>query len=233
MKQTILLILVGLCASIGAFGESKSPTSAPPPLIPSEPIWVFGFIPQDAWVSHHYILTNPHEDTVTILSMDGACDCTHVPKGPVKVPPGGRYLMKTLFDTRTYYGETNRSVHIVTDHQPNPEMDVYFASIASVKPNTIAMVPPSVAFIRGIDQQTVQIQNLSSKETRFTIYADHDSILTLSETQFILPAKGTRDINVTIDWSKVPKGDSYSCLVVEYLREEGNRASIPIKINKF
>jgi hypothetical protein len=229
---SLMVIWTLLLAVVSAAAEKKT---APEdlPLIPSEYVWFFGYIPEGAWVSHHFTLQNPHPDTVIITSLVPGCDCTHVPKPPIVIPPGENRLLKVLFDTRTYFGETNRDVHIVTNYAPHPEMDLYFGSIAAGTPGSVAIDPPSTVFIVGKDSQTFTIRNLTGETTQFRLFVDNDSSLTISEDRFSLPGKGEKTITARPVWEKFPTGPSYSSLVMEVIRTKPFRVTIPIKINKF
>jgi len=190
-------------------------------------------IPRDATVTHHFALTNNHPETVTITDIVSDCDCTHVPKAPIAVPPGETYLLKVSFDTKTYFGETNRDIHLVTDYKPLPEMTVYFTSLAARRPNTVNISPPLTAFITGKNSQNFTIENLGDEKTVFRVLMDNDSIFTVSETNFTLKGKQKKELTVSPVWERIPSGSHYSCLVLEVSRKENFRVSIPIKVNKF
>jgi hypothetical protein len=233
MKRLLIFsLIIFLLAGIALSGKKRSGESALP-LEPDEFMWHFGMVPKDAWVSHHFALTNTHKDTITITKIDADCDCTYTPRTPVSVPPGETYLMKVLFDTRTYFGETNRNILIVTDYKPSPEMPVYFTSLAARRPNTITVSPRSTAFIPGKDTQKFTIENLSDEKTQFKIYIDSDSVFTVSETEFTIKGKQESDITVFPIWDRIPNGSHHSCLVLEASRGEAFRVTIPIKINKY
>jgi hypothetical protein len=226
---SILMLFSGTRAADPA--GSKEP---PPALTTSEVNWLFGYIPGGAWVCHHYVMTNPHPDTVTIIDIDADCDCTHTTRSPIKVPPGESRLFQVLFDTRTYSGEVNRDIRLTTDFEPNPEMYLYYMSVASYTPRTISITPPSTVFIVGKDDQEFMIKNLKDAKTNFKIFIDNDSSLAVSDTEFIL--KGQKDMTVSVSplWDRLPTGSHYRCLVMEVTRpEEFFRVAIPVKINKF
>jgi len=232
-KLSFLIPCIVLFLFLPVFAVEKTPPPADPPLIPSEFVWLFGYIPDGAWVNHHYVLHNPHSDAVTILSLAPGCDCTHVPKTPIVIPPGKSHLLEVQFDTRTYFGETNRDVHVVTNYKPNPEMDLYFGSVAARAPGSVTVEPSSTAFIPGKDSQAFAIRNLTDETTQFRLYLDNDSSLTLSEDRFTLSGKGEKTVTVSPRWEKFPTGSSYSSLVLEVVRAKSFRVTIPIKVNKF
>jgi len=231
-KSLIFFLALALVATI-SWAAEKDTQQVDLPLDPDEYLWRFGMIPRDATVVHHFALTNNHEVPVTISDIVSDCDCTHVPKTPVVVQPGETYMMKVRFDTKTYFGETNRDIHLVTDYQPLPEMTVYFTSLAARRPNTINITPPFTAFIPGKDSQTFTIENLTDEKTEFRVRMDNDSIFTLSESRFTLKGKQKMELTVYPIWDRIPEGSDYSCLVLEVSREESFGVSIPIKINKF
>ncbi len=234
MKTARLPIIALLLLAVGLLSGAKQEYKPEPPLTASEMIWLFGMLPRDAKVSHHFALTNPHKDTITILSVDADCECVTVPKGPVAVPPGGTYLLKVGFDSKTYFGETNRDIKLTTDYDSLPVMVLYISSLVGESPRTLKITPPFTAFIPGKNEQTFTVQNLSDRKTEFKVLVDHDSILVPSETAFTLKAKQSQEFTLNPVWDKVPTGNSYSCVVLEFTRADTSyQASIPITLNKF
>ena len=203
------------------------------PLVPSEFFWFYGIVPVDAWVSHHFILANNHADTVTILKLIPGCDCTHVPSPPIVIPPGHKYLLNVQFDSKTYTGEINRDVHIITDFGSRPEMDLYFGSFIGAYLKSVQVMPTSLLFIPGKAEITVGIRNMVEETTNFKLYVDNDSLVTISKAEFSLKGGQKEDIIVTPKLDRVPTGSTYSCLVLEIIRKDSKRVTIPIKINKF
>ncbi len=233
MKRTLTIILAIVLMAGLVLAADKKAANADLPLDPDEFLWQFGMIPGDATVSHHYALTNKHSVPVTIKEIISDCDCTKTSRAPVTVQPGETFLLGVTFDTKTYFGETNRDIHLVTDYEPMPEMTVYFTSLAARRPNTINIEPRMTAFIQGKNSQTFVIENLSDRKAGFTIFPDNDSTLTVSPTEFTLKSKQKQEITVSPVWDRVAIGSYYGCLVVEVSRDEKFRVSIPIKINRF
>jgi hypothetical protein len=221
-----------LASGLGSAADQKDKKQGLP-LNPDQFLWNFGMIPRDAVVCHHFALTNFYEDTVTITEIISDCDCTKTPKTPITVAPGETYLLPVEFDTKTYLGETNRDIHLVTDYEPSPEMTIYFTSQASRLPNTVAIAPRMTAFIPGKNSQEFTIENLSDEKTRFAIYIDNDSTFSLSESSFTLKGKQKKQVIVSADWDRISQGSHFRCLVVQVSRKENFGFSIPIKINKY
>jgi hypothetical protein len=229
-RSLIIFLLLAFCF-MGAVKQKYKPE---PPLVASEMIWLFGMMPRDSKVTHHFALTNKHRDTVKILSIDADCECTTVPKGPIAVAPGETYLLKVGFDSRTYYGETNRDIKVTTDYDSLPVMVLYISSMPGETPRTLKITPPVTAFIPGKNEQSFTVENLSDMKTDFAVLIDHDSILVPSETEFTLKGKQSRELTLNPVWDKVPRGSSYSCVVLEFTRADTSyQASIPITLNKY
>ncbi len=214
--------------------EEFPPPGVNPPLVPSEYVWFFGYIPKDGWVTHHYSMTNNHEDTVTITKLIPGCDCTQLPRVPIVVPPGESRLIEVGFNTKTYSGETNRDVHVITDFAENPNMDLFFASMVGYQPRTVKVTPPSTVFIAGKEKQTFSVANLLDSEVKVRILIDNDSTMSVTETEFTLDEKESMEFSVLPDWKKLEYGPKYKTIAIEFERgTEIFRVSIPIKSNKF
>ncbi|MCK5126552.1 MAG: DUF1573 domain-containing protein [candidate division Zixibacteria bacterium] len=203
------------------------------PLVPSEYVWFFGYIPTDGWVAHSFSLTNNHEDTVTILKFIPGCDCTHVPRTPITFAPGETKLVKIDFDTKTYSGETNRDVHVMTDYKVNPNLDLYFASVIGMRPRTVKISPASTVFIAGKEKQTISVINLIDEDVDVKIIIDMDSSLSVSKASFELEGEETVEFDIIPNWDKVGFGPQHYSVTVEFEREDAFRISIPVKTNKF
>lgn len=226
----LLIVLL----AFGLMGAKKREYKPEPPLTASEMIWLFGMIPPEATVTHHFALTNTHKDTITIKSIEADCECVTVPKTPIAVAPGQTYLMKVDFNTKTYIGETNRDITIKTDYDSLPVMVLYISSLAGQMPRTLKITPAFTAFIPGKEEQTFTVENLSDLKTDFAVLIDHDSTLIPSEAEFTLKGKQSRDLTLRPVWDKVPIGNSYGCVVLEYTRSDtAYQATIPITLNKY
>jgi hypothetical protein len=233
-KLRPLLACLILLLALGLIAAKKQEYKPEPPLTASEMIWLFGMIPPDATVTHHFALTNTHKDTITINSIDADCECVTVPKTPIAVAPGQTYLLKVDFNTKTYIGETNRDIKITTDYDSLPVMVLYISSLAGQMPRTLKITPAFTAFIPGKDEQTFTIENLSDLRTDFAVLIDHDSSLVPSETEFTLKGRQSHDLTLRPDWNKVSTGDSYGCVVLEYTRSDtAYQATIPVTLNKY
>lgn len=244
MKYTILFLCLFLipAVTLGAAGGADDdrnikefpPPGVNPPLTPSEYVWFFGYIPRDSYVTHHYAMTNTHEDTVTITDIVPGCDCTFPPRTPIVVPPGETRLVKIGFDTKTYTGETNRDIHIVTDYAENPKMDLYFASMVAYQPRTVRIEPPSTVFIAGKEKQAFTISNLLDNDVTVRLIVDNDSTMNVSDTEFTLDGKESHEFTIMPDWEKLLYGPQYNSVVAEFERgPEVFRVTIPVKTNKF
>ena len=239
MRLIVTLGFIVLCIAGIACGADPQnidkipPPGVNPPLTPTEFVWFYGYIPAGTWVCHNYGLTNNRKDTVTITQLVPGCDCTQVPKTPIKIAPGETTFIKVQFDTKTYSGETNRDVHVITDYKENPAMDLYFASMIGVHPRTVSIDPPSTVFIAGKDYQTFKVSNLIDESTEVRIIIDNDSTLSVSESTFTLKGKEAKEFTISPLWDKLTYGPSYNCVIVEFIRKEVFRVSIPVKTNRF
>lgn len=233
-RRLPIVLLILLIVALVLIGAKKQQYEPEPPLVASEMIWLFGMTPRDATVTHHFALTNRHKDTVTVVDLEADCECVTVPKTPIAVAPGQTYLLKVEFNTKTYFGETNRDIKVKTDYDSLPVMVLYISALAGQSPRTLKITPPFTAFIPGKDEQTFTVENLSDQKTGFTVLIDHDSTLIPSETEFILESRQSREFTLRPNWDRVLRGNSYGCVVLEYTRSDtAYQASIPITLNKY
>ncbi len=230
MKKLIFIAL--LLFALGC--DSKKETIEYPPttnsfILPQQ-IWDFGAVPKDCIVTHHFPIINPHPDTITIVDFDADCDCTKLPETPIIILPGETKLIKISFDSKTYYGTTNREIGLMTDYPTDSLQSIYFTSVASQLPVTIRISPVSVAFIPGKEVQIITIENLVVTDSECRLRIDNDEILTVSQERFTLGRYEKIEIEVRPVKDKISDQPIYSSLTLEVQREDLFRVSIPIKI---
>jgi len=55
----------------------------------------------------------------------------------------------------------------------------------------------------------------------------------VSETRFTLDPKEKRDITISPVWNRLQVGEAYSCIVMEFVRDQTYQVTIPVKVTKF
>jgi hypothetical protein len=112
-------------------------------------------------------------------------------------------------------------------------MYLYFGTFIGPPLKSLTTSPGSLVFIPGKKSQTVSIANTSPETTRIRVLLDNDSAITVDQTEWQLDPGETRDLQVTPIWDRFSTGSHYASIVIEAIRKETIRTTIPIKVNKF
>jgi hypothetical protein len=130
----------------------------------------FGYVPQNASISHGFWLYSDGKDTLKITNVKTGCGCTKAPLEKYILAPGDSTLLEIIFSTGHSSGRMAKSVHIFT----NTEKADYQLTISSnilrgndstlsvvVAPNILTLPQPSENNSKKI---SFDITNLSNNE---------------------------------------------------------------------
>ncbi len=112
-------------------------------------------------------------------------------------------------------------------------MELYFGTYIGGQLKSVSVTPASLVFIPGVTSLEVTIANTTSDDTKFKIFIDNDSLVTLSKTEFSLSGGKKETVTISPLNERIPVGMTYSCLVIEATRKEAIRMTVPMKFNKF
>lgn len=149
-------------------------TSAAPKLGISEENFDFGYVPQNAKVSHIYWLKAEGSDTVRIANVVPGCGCTKVPLEKNILGPGDSTRLEVIFDTRSYSGLVSKRPTIQFS-DGTPDVHVSFSCSVATRPDSTFPV-----IITPYKLDLTQFGEKVRSETKFTIANASDSDLTLT-----------------------------------------------------
>lgn len=108
----ILLLLFSLSLA------EKKPVIGPKIFI-SEKEWDFGYIPQNAAVSHYFTIKNVGDDTLQIIKVRPGCSCTYAPLKKEILAPKDSTSLEVIFSSRNYQGSKTLIVAIFSSDTSN------------------------------------------------------------------------------------------------------------------
>lgn len=103
------------------FSESqaqKKPVLGPKILLP-ETEWDFGYVPQNAVVSHFFTIKNVGDDTLQIIKVRPGCACTYAPLKRDLLPPKDSTSLEVIFHSKNYQGSKTLVVAIFSTDTTN------------------------------------------------------------------------------------------------------------------
>lgn len=169
MNTGRIMIAAALLALAGV-----SAATAAPKLGISEENFDFGYVPQNAKVSHVYWLKAEGTDSVKIANVVPGCGCTKAPLEKNLLGPGDSTRLEVIFDTRSYSGlVTKRPTIQFSDG--TPDAHITFNCNVSVRPDSTYPITIS-PYKLDLTQAGEKVRS----EMKFTITNSSDQDLSLA-----------------------------------------------------
>ncbi len=122
-------------------------------------VFDFGHVAIDFNVFHNYKLVNILDHPITITQIEVSCDCSTVATSDSTLQPGDTATMILTFNTRDYYGPTNKSFTVFTDDPDHPEIEYSYSATVGQWFHNLRPKPISLFFLPGKKPQKVKIFN--------------------------------------------------------------------------
>jgi hypothetical protein len=111
------------------FSFNATVVSAQAELTITEDNFDFGYVPQNAKVSHKYILESTGTDTLRIVDIRPGCGCTKAPLKKNLLAAGESTELEVIFSTRRYIGQLEKNPIILTDAKPGQQYISFTATV--------------------------------------------------------------------------------------------------------
>jgi len=95
----------------------------------------FGFVPQNAKISHVFTLKSSGDDTLKIEKVTPGCGCTQMPLEKSAIAPGDEASLEIVFSTGAYSGKVVKNPSIQTNEGPDKQT-LKFSAIVVTKPDS-------------------------------------------------------------------------------------------------
>lgn len=159
----IKLVRTTLIFALIAFGLSVQAQER----LKFEPVYDFGHVGLDYRVFHDYWIYNPGDKPVKITKIDNNCDCTGVTLVDSTIKPDDSVAIMVSFETKNFYGPTNKSLKVFTDHPLQPEIQLFYLSIIGQWYDGVRPNPHSLFFLPGQTSKELTIPNPVFDELEF------------------------------------------------------------------
>ena len=217
--------------AFGVLAIASAISSAPRLVIP-ETNFNFGFVPQNAKVSHVFWLHSMGEDTLQILKVIPGCGCTQAPLERTTLSPGDSTRLEVIFDTKHYTGNVAKRPRIESNEGP-PEKSVEFNCNVLARPDSSypVIVKPYKLDISQFGQKvrdriTFTISNVSDKWISVKLVSAPENItVNLPKT---IAAGETGEGSVTLFWVAL-KTEFEKSITIELDDPAASRFTIPVK----
>jgi len=196
----------------------KKPAVGPKIFMP-EKEWDFGYIPQNAAVSHFFTIKNVGDDTLQIIKVRPGCACTYAPLKKEFLAPKDSTSLEVIFSSRNYQGSKTLIVAIFSSDTSNfsdinftanieNEFPLFQVEPSQVKFDSLRVEKASPKKVTIVNKSTSPLQILVAEKPReFVDFQISKSSLNPKEKTDILlqvnrkAAPGPFQTNLTLDFS--------------------------------
>ncbi|MDX9857297.1 MAG: DUF1573 domain-containing protein [candidate division Zixibacteria bacterium] len=207
-------------------------TAAPELTLPSSS-FDFGYLPQNAVVSHRFLLRSTGDAVLEIKNIRLGCGCTRAPLERNTLPPGDSTWVELIFESKHYRGSLTKGAYIYANDTAASHLIGFSANVVpqpdETRPVTISphILDISQFGAKARTELEFTIRNLSNREVKLTPIDVPDQYITLEMPDRIGASKSvTARISLTDSAIKQSFEKSFTFSVGE---DRGTRFTVPIK----
>jgi len=221
--RKIVLILLALIPAIAQAGPQIS--------IP-EKHWDYGFVPQNAFFTHSYLIKNIGDDTLRITDVKPGCSCTTAPIQKRILPPGDSTSIELIFNPKVSRGRATKNA-IVNSNDPVNRAEIIdftciiYADSGYFRP--VKINPNKLEFSSKTPKFNVVIQNDTGSALELKLVETLPSDIKLKVKDSLIPVGKKGEI--AIEWKGIqPEYDIDGVLSFDTNTELVPRFTIPYAI---
>jgi hypothetical protein len=128
-KTLVVLLLAGLLV-IGA-GSIQASSK----LVMSDTTYDFGYVPQNAHISHIFWLKSAGTDTLKIIKVTPGCGCTQTPIDKEALASKDSTRLEIIFNTGTYVGQVEKQPRVLAN-DTTAERIIHFQANVITRPDS-------------------------------------------------------------------------------------------------
>ena len=138
-------------------------------------------------------------------------------------------MIRVVFHTREFYGQTNKRVFVYTDDPDNPVVELDYVANVEFFHKLHTSDPKYLTFLQGQNAKDIKLINQSEDRVGYIIDREPDTLFSLSKLQGTLPGEQVELVNVKIK-DNLLKGTYFTNFTVTYDTNPKLRLTIPVKI---
>jgi hypothetical protein len=126
--------------------------------------WDYGFVPQNAAITHTYLIKNIGDDTLRITDVKPGCSCTAAPIQKQILPPGDSTSVELIFNPKHSRGTATKNAQINSNDPVNGSERIDFT--CTIYADSGYFLPVKV---------TPNKLEFSAKTTKFNVVIQNDT----------------------------------------------------------
>lgn len=223
MRGMCSVVLVGLVVGGATVGQAQAKLEVP------QTEFAFGYVPQNARISHRYTLKSIGTDTLKIDRIQPGCGCTQAPLPKTDLAPGDSTDGELIFNTGSYSGSVVKVALVKTAPPSVPETQLKFT--ATVLPQSDSTTPvtikPFLVDLANGGEVRVMVKNVSNKDLTAALVGWPANLVKVSLPKSI---KSGQSGEVAVSLMKSADATSFeSSVTLQFNDSALTRYTIPVK----
>jgi hypothetical protein len=198
----------------------------------SQDYFNFGYVPQDAKVTHVFWLKSTGDDSLRIAKVVPGCACAKAPLDKDVIAPGDSARLEIIFSTGKYNGAVSKRPAIYTTRSAEPAIiTIHSTVLTNVDTTYPIIVSPYVLDIAQFgdtirDELLFSVNNVSDQTVGLRLIAVPEEFFEVDLPDKIKPGESAQ-ATITVQKSKL--GTSFEkSFTFELNNEQKSRFTLPV-----
>lgn len=222
-------ILATATLLIAVSSVASGQTASTGPRIKCTPeVFDFGYVPQDATVSHTYWLKNMGTETAVITQIKPNCGCTRVPPSDSTIAVGDSLAIELLFASRNMSGKVEKFTRIVSNAEGRVPALTFKGRVfkASEEHGPITAIP-AIIEVPGSSAPKLSLKNTSKSAVTVRVVDLPPGLIQLDWNELTLGPDETKEVSLAL----IPQESQVEftkSITLESNNPERSRLTVPI-----
>ena len=199
-------------------------------LLVASDTWDFGWAPQDAYITHRFVVQNVGEDTLFIEDVKPTCGCTVASLDKKTLAPGDKVPVTITVGTKKYSGVLSKKIHVISSDKDSPRYPLTFSANVGKAPGLEFSMPSTIELgdVRAGDSRSAKVSVTNKGERPLQVQiAEAPPYVKATLSQDRLSPAGSIDVAVATA-AQPPAGPIQGSLTLEMSGAQISRVTIPI-----
>jgi hypothetical protein len=231
----ILKRLTNRTALVVGFVMLGSTVLAAPAAVLKNASFDFGFVPQQAKISHVFQIMSTGDDTLKIVQVIPGCGCTKAPLEKSEIAPGESTCLEVIFSTGQYKGRVTKHPRIVTNEEQSERTLEFLSTVMSRPDSTYPLIiQPAILDFTNSGNESLEsismiIRNVSDNAVALKLIDFPEGIFEVKLPESI-PAGGRSEATIRLADAKNAPGFEKS-FTIELDDASSTRFTVPVKLS--
>lgn len=225
-NRTVLAASIMLIA-VSSVALGQAPSTGPRIKCTPE-VFDFGYVPQDATVSHTYWLKNTGTETAVITQIKPNCGCTRVPPSDSTIAVGDSLAIELQFASRNMSGKVEKFTRITSNAEGRVPALTFRGRVfkASEEHGPITAIP-AIIEVTGSSAPKLSLRNTSKSTVTVQVVDLPPGLIQLDWNELTLGPDETKEVSLVL-LPQESQVEFTKSITLESNNSERSRLTVPI-----